>query len=310
MIKDNTVLIVGAGAGVPYGFPTGYQLRINICNGIDEKLRKLKNYSEDELIYPEEVLQEVRRLAEVFNKSGVLSIDLFLARNPSFEEIGKYCIFTEIYTCEKKYNITSIVEDNWYQILFNKIIQDCIGIDGYKNLKNNHLSIITFNYDRSLDYFLEVAIKNAYYESKIMKQIDSGEVNIQDIYGFDIIHVYGRIGKLPSQNNGKGIEFNSEHTPIFHPLLKNMRLINQRSDDDDTINKLLSAADKVLFLGFGFDSENMKLLGFPTEKRYINVYGTSYGLNNVEIDKIGSKYFKSSCSLESKTSSELLLKYL
>jgi|GEM_PF-6684648 len=34
MFNENTVLILGAGASVDYGFPLGHQLKTKICEGI------------------------------------------------------------------------------------------------------------------------------------------------------------------------------------------------------------------------------------------------------------------------------------
>lgn len=45
MITENTIFILGAGASKPYGFPTGAELREQICKLKIVKLRNLINFN-------------------------------------------------------------------------------------------------------------------------------------------------------------------------------------------------------------------------------------------------------------------------
>jgi hypothetical protein len=87
MIKTETVLILGAGASVDYGYLTGEELRVQIIgdlrsagegNGLGDALQA-SGFGEQ--------LGNFRDQLE--NSPGFHSVDKFLERNDCFVEIGK-----------------------------------------------------------------------------------------------------------------------------------------------------------------------------------------------------------------------------
>ena len=81
MPDQKTVLILGAGASAPYGFPTGQALIDWICG---EFVGVAGGLGVGEV----EVKQFVSRL----RRSGANSIDLFLEHNPDLQRTGKIAI--------------------------------------------------------------------------------------------------------------------------------------------------------------------------------------------------------------------------
>lgn len=47
MIEQNAVFILGAGASVPYGYPTGQGLRADICKDFEKRIVSLVKSSRD-----------------------------------------------------------------------------------------------------------------------------------------------------------------------------------------------------------------------------------------------------------------------
>ena len=83
---------MGAGASVPYGYPTGAQLRLEICGNPLRKLGKRISFLEIDDEEKFKVIEHAESLAEKFEKSSTGSIDLFLARNHEFSQTGKLAI--------------------------------------------------------------------------------------------------------------------------------------------------------------------------------------------------------------------------
>jgi len=54
---------------------------------------------------------------------------------------------------------------------------------------------------------------------------------------------------------------------------------------------LLKQAERIFFLGFGYAPENMDVLGLPDVIPPINceVYGTAFGLNDKEVERIRNR---------------------
>jgi len=90
MITRPTVLVLGAGASVPYGFPTGRELLIQITDDLnprsgDTGLRVTLRT----LPFSDEYISEFR---EDLVDSNQPSVDAFIENRPSFTDIGKTSI--------------------------------------------------------------------------------------------------------------------------------------------------------------------------------------------------------------------------
>ena len=126
MIEEKTLFILGAGASIPYGFPSAQGLRESTIkkfeNLISELLHK-STYSES--IQAERTLKQVRAFQEKFYLSNIKSIDYFLMRNPSFLDVGKSAIYIQLLKSESE---SKFAEDSyqknsdWYFHLFNRIL--------------------------------------------------------------------------------------------------------------------------------------------------------------------------------------------
>src|SRR4051794_6006231 len=90
MIATRTVFVLGAGASMPYAFPSGAQLRRELVEEFGSRLItsaggslvKLSGFSGD----------QVRGFAHAFSRSNMASIDAFLAKRQEFADVGKAAI--------------------------------------------------------------------------------------------------------------------------------------------------------------------------------------------------------------------------
>ena len=111
MITEPTVLILGAGASQPYGFPSGRRLK-----ALAEKNDQAVQVMLQKLGFDENTYHEFRN---TLFYSGQPSVDAFLEHRPEFLNIGKASIAIRIIACEGTGKLFP-EEMEWYEYLFNQ----------------------------------------------------------------------------------------------------------------------------------------------------------------------------------------------
>ena len=281
MINENTVLILGAGAGVPYGFPTGEKLKKDICalntemDGADAIFAELLQGSQP---------SDWEDFLTSFKISPVKSIDEWLARNPQYTAMGKLAIARILLEYEKRSNLNDPdIENDWYAQLYNRMD------DGdFEKIRENNITIVTFNYDRSLEEFFANAMRHTYINSDPQKLADV----VNDI---NIIHVHGSLGKyffIPDKatmnNYGKTSLENVKRA------VSSLSIVHEELSEAlhlDDARKAIRDSNRVVFLGFSYDQRNLEKIGpvgdsnLPTSVR---TDGTTYGMTTREV-KLASR---------------------
>lgn len=285
MITENTVFIIGAGASVPYGYPTGKGLRKIICQKIPDVIGDyyVDSYGHTTDSLKDRVKLGAKELAAVFFKSSTPSIDLFLHRNHSFVDIGKMAISLAILLSEEKSvfreDIGNTSED-WYSYLFERISSELSEPDSYPRFAENQVSFITFNYDRSLEHFIYESFINSFCDQRLGDQMSLSAARYQEYIPFPFIHVYGLIDD--AQWHGGHYYGEEDAVKNFTKLSHNIKVIGEErpGEEIDLAKDLIGKAKKVFFLGFGFAEENVKVLDLPnTLHAKQNVYGTAVGMS-------------------------------
>lgn len=298
MIKDKTVFILGAGASSPYGYPTGSELREKICKDFTRK---------DSLFKPGDIYWEMQReLAEQFTKrfsnaGANTSIDLFLARlNPAgkqkFTNIGKTAISFFILDAEIESKFDENMKEvkksqDWYAPLLGKMMSKLTAHDSYSDIEGNNVTFITFNYDRSLEYYIHRCFTSTFP--------DAPEDYLQKI-GNEIIkihHVYGKIADMPWQKTGAdSLLYRPERfTEYIDNTIKNIKTIYEISKFvKEDIRSSIVEAQKIFFLGFGYAEENLKAIGMPAilqnGSRTTKIYGTAQGMPPNRIGELNKMF--------------------
>jgi hypothetical protein len=291
MIIVPTVLILGAGASVDYGFPVGVKLREEIIKKIPETtwfdvvsgIYAEKKAANRDVVVPD-IRGRIKQFKAEFDESQQESIDLFLERRNDEVDtiIGKVAIAIVLNRKEKASNLNPD-KIGWYKYLINKICPSDIN-----NFASNILSVLTFNYDRSFEHFLFKAIKSTY------KIKDDEAARLME--AIPIIHLHGSLGKLPFMMEyvdekidkldfilpyGLNFEENqvsqaSDHINIIHEDISNNKEFNQA-------HKILSEAKRIIFLGFGYNEVNLERLQIDFGKIDIELLGTCKGFSEQEI---------------------------
>jgi hypothetical protein len=316
MINRKTVLILGAGASHPYGLPLGKALRHQLAY---LKVGESPGYVP--LLDSIFGAKEVREFSEAFRRAS-MSIDEFLGNGGAkYEAVGKAAIVAVICSEELEsllHNMDGRRQDeklygtgHWYDHLWERMRE---GVANPGMLEHNKLSIITFNYDRSLECFLHLAVREGYG----VADIDAANF----LRWLDPIHIYGSVGKFHPSITGvrDGIYFRQYSPELTADDLregsKSIRVISESRDvtpELEAARACLSAADQIVFLGFGFDQTNMRRLAIPSlfaDKFHANaarpsIRFTSLGLFDTEADRIkrdfghfvfpDTQYFNGNC---------------
>ncbi len=274
MITAPTVLVLGAGASMPFNFPSGAKLLQDI----------IKLLSTDKMLQhvPANNPTDLRAFQNALSHSGTSSIDAFLEHRPEFIEVGKIAIALSLMPCEKDEALFQSSQ-HWYQFLFQQLNAS------FNNFGENKLGIITYNYDRSLEYYLVTALQNKYG-----KDFESCLEQFKKIH---FIHLHGSLGDPFGGDHTTHKSYSSNCTPKDIGVgARNIKIIHESIDNEPQFKKahdLLINAKKICFLGFGYDKTNLNRIS-PQVKidwRLTPVYGTAFGLGKAQSDWV-KFYFK------------------
>ncbi|TAK59444.1 MAG: hypothetical protein EPO24_07855 [Bacteroidetes bacterium] len=272
-MTKRTVFILGAGASMPYGFPSGHKLVGDIVGVLKSKKSHFSSWG-----FLEKEIDNFRDA--VVNSVTDAIDDLLIQRKEEFLEIGKLAIAHALtyYEIEHKLYDRNNPE-NWYGYLFEHLKgMSSMDLEGGTN------SIITFNYDRSLEHYLSMASEGFYGLTDNVKK--------RAIQNIPIIHIHGSLGLLPIHSGHFPYEPTSD-TEVIFGMSRNLKLIDEEADVSllAKAHSLLQKAERIRFLGFGYHYTNLKKLEFTLNtKQCSDIKGTAYGLSEPDMDKIRTNY--------------------
>jgi len=277
MIEQQTLLILGAGASHPYGYPTGAGLRTYICKEFPRVFSRLTGET-----VPPSAKKKAENFADGFQKSSTASIDLFLARNPSLSEFGKKAIVVNIMESETR---TAFREDvpkdyhDWYSYLFKRMTDELIIPDSYSHFSDNKIAFLTFNYDRSLEWFLEESLLYAFQFADPQKIKDQ-------LSKITIHHIHGCVDR-PQWLGGR--PYGHKYALLdVNALCQNIKIVHEIAGMKKEVQTIIEKAYRIFFLGFGYAKENLQALGIGTVNYgYKQIFGTALGLSDKELVKSG-----------------------
>lgn len=252
MISTNTTLVLGAGASLAMGYPTG--------RGLRDALLQITSQDQQEFAIGAGLFNlgppSIHEFVDAFRQSQMYSIDAFLARRPEFTQVGKQAIAAVLLKCEAASSLDRWNHaDGWYQYLWNQF-----GTCPWEELDFTPLRIVTFNYDRSLEHYLLQVIQHSYGKP--------AQAALEKLGVLKIVHVYGVLGgALPGHTNY--LKYGIGH-PAAAVAAQSLQVIPEGRDDSATLSLArdhLLWANRIGFLGFGYDQTNMTRLNSETTCR-------------------------------------------
>ncbi len=271
MNSPRGLIILGAGASREYGFPLGTEL-------IDELQAQQSELIGDVvgILHPSEshyrMLAErrtdhLRQFIADLAQSGRPSIDDFIGRHkdPNYRQAARLLVAAAIHRTQRAFaaGLGSGRPKGWYAELFN-----WLHLDAATGEPPQHVRIITFNYDLSLE--LQIAS---------MRRASLGE-SWQNAWAYacalDIAHVHGSVcGEVEFEDQGRKIETRLRGRGLEECASK-LRLVCPRNADKhtrevdqesrDVITRWITEADVIAFLGYGFHPSNNGTLGLDPKQ--------------------------------------------
>lgn len=308
MFREDITFVIGAGASYEFGLPIGSELA--------GKIKKSSQFSPGDfrrkaVVGDEFFAQTVHRLwsspqdrlpvydgLDAIHKGihTAVSIDAFIHRNsedPLIPQLGKMLIALEIAKAERA---SLMHESQRERVLPDKRIHPDytwvgqfvrILFDGVTKAKDvgKGVRIVCFNYDRCIEYYLRNAIVAAFR----VPLADAHKI-VQDM---NIIHPYGWLGELgkDGQDFGDGrIPFGPELDSSYklEVIAENIRTYTEgfeKAGEVSAIQDAIAYCNVLVFLGFGFNNQNLDLLRVHYRQVFEprRIYATGYGISN-EVD--------------------------
>jgi len=267
MITPNVTLVLGAGASVPYGLPTGGELLRKLTQSDPGVERALSGLGHDSTL----IGDFQKELAE----SRPASIDAFLESRREYENVGKAAIAYHLIKCEHLPQLRAVKEkDDWYTYLLNLM---CTASPD--SFSQNNLRILTYNYDRSLEYALFHGLKSRYGLTD--------EAAAEKMKQLPIVHLHGDLGSLPELgSDGRPYQPDvSSHR--INQAVRRIKIIYEEDGSSAAYAKahaLLADTRRVIFLGFGYHEENVLRLKIDEViPHQVYITGTALGFTEEEL---------------------------
>lgn len=305
MKLSDVLLIVGAGAHQPYGFPTGDQLRQDILNlerqyyqsdkkiivrhpNLSSEMKKellqyhyigkiilsndwiFENVPKNTSNWKEAYLTaELDRFIKIFRESQNPSIDSYLAtlKNEKLDAEYKNHVFIG------KAIIEGIIQFYLEEVVIGSK-QDWIqhlfkthfgNLVDVNKAEKSPLNVITFNYDTFFENCLKLYLKHNYEKNG---ELIKGEV-------VKIEHVYGSL-------------FNKDSIKVIgEDRIAEKEILSEK------FNEIFKKVKRVYFLGFGFDELNIDLLFSKVKTHVIDsleFHSTNIGFNSFTIKSIKDRF--------------------
>jgi hypothetical protein len=282
MIKQKVTLVLGAGASAPYGFPLGRKLMVDVINKLNTSNSGHDQGFSQVLLRLGFDGQLQSDFAAEMRWAKQSSIDAFVQERQEFLQIGKAAIAAALIPYENLDDLVSLESEfsseptnqRWYTYLL-----DLLGES--QTFTENHLSIITFNYDRSLEYFI--------FQTLIHRFNLAAALAIELLKTIPIIHVYGQLGKFDFESEANGRPYSTLMDDInVKQCVDEMNLIHEPRDEDEfakskeDVYKVLRNTETLIFLGFGYHEKNLERLRLSQNFIGNTVVPTFYGMKEGE----------------------------
>jgi hypothetical protein len=308
VFRPKTLFGMGAGASAEFDFPTGAAL----MNIIKEKLvyDEAKFSLSDAAIHRallthvngtppgapviyglSDYVDAARQIVRAMPLSA--SIDTYMddqRSDPCIQLCGRLAIVKAIMEAEGacKYKFSperarilppgtmetvdfNLLENTWFVRFFKMLRGGGVSKENVATIFNN-ISIVSFNYDRSAEYMLLAGLYSYY-------GIPEAEAE-SILEKLRILHPYGTVG--PWREGGAHLPFGqiADSPDDLLKLAKRISTYTELSAHADDVKDLVGEAQVIIFLGFGYIQENMRLLGPNDEARAArHIYGTAYGFS-------------------------------
>lgn len=298
MFRARTVLVIGAGASAEFGFPLGNALLQDIAKRLDisyrvgqlergdhiiaQALRQRLDASDDVTEFNDH-LHSAWQIVK--SSSQGISIDNVLdaLEDTKASLVGKFGIVRSILEAEARSPLKGWSRDRPDDVKFDavnntwldkitKLLTEGVRVSQINDIFEN-LSIINFNYDRTLEQFLPFSLAN-YFGIK-------PQVIEEAFQTLPIFRPYGKAGSLPWQADGRHVPYGMCSADAVQIASEGILTFTEQISDENLMQGMrnaISTADRLVFLGFGFHRQNLALFEC-TAQPHLQVLATAFGIS-------------------------------
>ena len=168
--------------------------------------------------------------------------------------------------------------NGWIEQIFS------MAITGFKlseiELAFRNLTFVNFNYDRCIEQYLYWSLQRVR-----LSPAKSAEI----VRNLNIIRPYGGLGSILS-GEPSHLPFGGGHSAELFTMVGRIRTFTESEALHDAVelSKALSTASMVIFLGFGFHPQNLRLLALdkPHLVREVKVLATTFDVHDAVIPEL------------------------
>lgn len=309
VITTPTLFILGAGASVDYGFPTGDELWRGLAgqrrylqrwayspelpstlsytigpSGLDKEewAAENKRVLEFQKRLRQSQLKPVDRFAERLeaNRNDYSSQDLkywkllvaqhILERERAFHEAFMASTYNE------KRSTTDLVDEQerqnlapWFSQLFTKMATDCDSLEGFR--KSNKVAFWTFNYDRILERLFHDALSACYSDQG--KRSEGAKV----VGDLTIWHIHGQVGHYADASDKRNQSTGPDVKSVAFGDLSGAAIKEAASQ---LVLAHSEIPEKIL------NSQNRKLEAFAGKNGPLRVVFLGFGFDRLNVKKL------------------------
>ena len=206
--------------------------------------------------------------------SGRPSVDAFLEYRHEFMGVGKASMALSLIVFENR-NALFGSGGNWYEHLFGRMNAP------FDSFGENRLSVVTYNYDRSLETYLFEALKHSYGKS---------DVEVADVLAkIPIVHVHGQLGDLPWQKS-RGRHYKATFdTSEIRDAAEGIRVVSEPTQIEGAFGPArdqIESGERIVFIGFGYHRENFTRLKLDVKSGQKRFFGSCFGKTSLELKEI------------------------
>lgn len=266
------VLIVGAGASKCWDFPLGSEL-LRDCVKPLQGLCKCLEVNEPS--HHEELRAE---FIQACRDTTYGTIDELLKRRPRLRHQGALAIAAALADHQLRATTRPLDENLWYSALYRHFVKE---IDPREPMFSQDLEIVTFNYDVNI----EVAIARHLRADR--DDLSDALAAVEYAYSLPIHHVHGKLylpiriqDRIRDSRRAPSITL-AEIEEIASALQFTHDALLGNTTHLDRARASIERADRLFFIGFGFDPVNLAKIGLveasPVCQR--EMYSTSVGID-------------------------------
>lgn len=240
-----TVAVIGAGASSHYGLPTGPMLLQKIQDLLREPTPLLQAVIQDRGFRG----NEVRDLLFMLNYEGFRTIDECLRKtSPRLRAFGKILISHVLLHAERSFVRAPVqqFERDWCTPLVRRMAAASAEARG-------QFGIVTFNYDRVFEYH----VARHLVSGAILRDEDVAEGSFPFV---EIQHLHGSLGHARAHRNWCIGHFDEEVTPgKLREAAEGISIVAEPESELAFVRarEMILGAQRLIFLGFGFDMTNL-----------------------------------------------------